>query len=39
MKKYKHLLFDLDGTLADPSEGITKCIAYALEHFGIQTIR
>lgn len=37
MKKYRHLLFDLDGTLADPSEGITKCIAYALEYFGIKT--
>lgn len=36
MKTYKHVLFDLDGTLADPSEGITKCIAYALQHFGIQ---
>lgn len=38
MKKYNHLLFDLDGTLSDPSEGITKCIAYALEHFGIETV-
>ncbi|NGF56110.1 HAD family hydrolase [Parapedobacter sp. SGR-10] len=37
MKKYNHLLFDLDGTLTDPSEGITKCIAYALQHFGIET--
>lgn len=36
MKAYKHILFDLDGTLADPSEGITKCIAYALAHFGIE---
>ncbi|HMR19344.1 MAG TPA: HAD hydrolase-like protein [Sphingobacterium sp.] len=37
IKQYNYLLFDLDGTLADPSEGITKCIAYALEHFGIET--
>lgn len=36
MKGYKHILFDLDGTLADPSEGITKSIAYALRHFDIQ---
>lgn len=27
----KNILFDLDGTLTDPSEGITACIAYALE--------
>lgn len=26
-----NLLFDLDGTLTDPFEGITKCIRYALE--------
>ncbi|WP_293898000.1 MULTISPECIES: HAD-IA family hydrolase [unclassified Sphingobacterium] len=37
MKSYKHILFDLDGTLTDPAEGITKCIAYALESKGIQT--
>jgi len=37
MKKYNYLLFDLDGTLTDPSEGITKSIAYALQHFGIET--
>ena len=30
------LLFDLDGTLTDPKEGITRCVAYALRHFGIQ---
>lgn len=28
------LLFDLDGTLTDPSAGITRCIAYALERLG-----
>ena len=27
---YKYLLFDLDGTLTDPKEGITKCVQYAL---------
>ncbi len=32
---YRYLLFDLDGTLTDPAEGITKCVAYALAHFGI----
>ena len=34
MKKY--LLFDLDGTLTDPEEGITKAVQLALAHFGIQ---
>ena len=28
------LFFDLDGTLTDPGEGITRCIAYALEGMG-----
>lgn len=35
MKKYKYLLFDLDGTVTDPKEGITKSVAYALAYFGI----
>ena len=29
-------LFDLDGTLTDPKEGITKSVKYALNSFGIQ---
>ena len=33
---YQYLLFDLDGTLSDPSEGITKSIQHALRHFGIE---
>ena len=28
------ILFDLDGTLTDPKEGITKSVAYALSYFG-----
>ncbi len=35
MKHKEYILFDLDGTLTDPAEGITKSVAYALEHFGI----
>ncbi len=35
-KPYRHLLLDLDGTLTDPAEGITKSVAYALQHFGIE---
>ncbi len=30
------ILFDLDGTLTDSAEGITKCVQYALSHFGIR---
>lgn len=32
---YKFAFFDLDGTLTDPKEGITKCVMYALGFFGI----
>lgn len=38
MKKYKYILFDLDGTLTDPEEGITKSIAYGLEKMGKKDI-
>ena len=34
MKKY--LLFDLDGTLTDPKQGICTCVQYALLSFGIE---
>ena len=29
-----HVYFDLDGTLTDPYEGITKCFLYALDKLG-----
>lgn len=35
-QQLKAVLFDLDGTLTDPREGITRCIAYALERMGIE---
>lgn len=35
MSKYKYALFDLDGTLTDPGEGITRSVQYALAKFGI----
>lgn len=35
MKKY--ILFDLDGTLTDPKEGIINSIIYALNKYGINT--
>ena len=31
----QYLLFDLDGTLTDPGEGITNCVGYALQKFGV----
>jgi phosphoglycolate phosphatase len=35
VKSYEYLFFDLDGTLTDPAEGITKSVEYALNKFGI----
>lgn len=35
-RPYDYLLFDLDGTLTDPMEGITRSVQYALRHFGIE---
>lgn len=32
---YQVILFDLDGTLTDPAEGITNAIAHALTYYGI----
>jgi phosphoglycolate phosphatase len=32
----KNVLFDLDGTLTDPGEGITRCLQYALGELGIE---
>ncbi len=32
---YQYLFFDLDGTLTDPSEGITGSVQYALKAMGI----
>lgn len=33
--KFEYILFDLDGTLTDSGEGITKSVQYALKYFGI----
>ena len=33
---YDLIMFDLDGTLTLPEEGITKSVQYALSHFGIE---
>lgn len=34
--KYKHILFDLDGTLTDPMIGITNSVIYALDKFHLE---
>ena len=34
--RYQYIFFDLDGTLTDPREGITKSVQYALRHMGIE---
>ena len=34
--KYKYIFFDLDGTLWDSREGITKGVQYALSKMGIE---
>ena len=34
--KYKVILFDLDGTLSDPQEGICGCINHALSYYGMK---
>ena len=35
MKDKRYLLWDLDGTLTDPAEGITKSVQHALRYAGI----
>lgn len=36
MTDKKYILFDLDGSLTDPFEGITKSFLYALDFYGIK---
>ena len=35
----KAVLFDMDGTIINSEEGITKCVQYALSSFGIEERR
>lgn len=35
MMKYEVVLFDLDGTIIDPKEGITKSVQFALAKMGV----
>ena len=34
--RYEYLIFDLDGTISDPKEGIVRSINYSLEHHGFE---
>ncbi len=36
MQDRKYILFDLDGTLSDPGEGLINSLIYALKHFSIE---
>lgn len=36
MKNYNPILFDLDGTLTDPGEGIRNSVSYALAKYGLR---
>lgn len=34
--KYEYLVFDLDGTISDPKDGIVRSLNFALEAFGFE---
>jgi phosphoglycolate phosphatase-like HAD superfamily hydrolase len=36
MSTFSHIIFDLDGTLTDPRQGIGNSISYALEKMNIE---
>ncbi|MBS4786030.1 MAG: HAD-IA family hydrolase [Clostridiales bacterium] len=36
MYHYQYILFDLDGTITDPAEGITTCVRHALHCQGVE---
>lgn len=36
---YKYILFDLDGTITDSREGITKGVKYSLDKMGISNVK
>ena len=37
LETIRTILFDLDGTLTDPKEGITRCIRYALQQLQVES--
>ena len=36
MQQFQNILFDLDGTIIDSHEGITRSVEYALKELGCQ---
>ena len=36
--KFQTLIFDLDGTISDPSEGIFRCVNFALEAYDYEAV-
>lgn len=36
MRKYQYIFWDMDGTIINSYQGVTSCVQYALEHFGIR---
>lgn len=38
MKEYKNIIFDLDGTLTNPYQGILNALRYALDKFGYSNL-
>ncbi|MDI9414146.1 MAG: HAD hydrolase-like protein, partial [Bacillota bacterium] len=36
MHNHNFILFDLDGTLTDPGEGIINSLQYSLDRYGIK---
>lgn len=38
MKKYRLIMFDLDGTIADTSEGVIHCVKYAQEKLQLRQL-
>lgn len=39
MKKYKNILFDLDGTITDSFEGVANSFIYGLKAFGVENVK
>ncbi|MCD8365420.1 MAG: HAD hydrolase-like protein [Clostridiales bacterium] len=36
LKKYRYIFWDMDGTIVNTYEGVSKCVQYALEPYGVQ---
>jgi phosphoglycolate phosphatase len=38
MKKYKAVIFDIDGTILDPVEGVTEAVKHTIEQLGLKML-